>query len=314
VKYFLFFRAFACGGVLYKKIMIGKLVIIGVGLIGGSLARALKQAGEVREVVGVGRNRDHLQQAIDLGVIDNMAMSFPQALRGADMVVVATPVGGMAAIFKEIAPALSANTVLTDVGSVKGSVVTAAQTALGKNFPAYVPGHPLAGAEKSGVAASAADLFRGRRVILTPVKETRTTAVEQVRAMWQAVGAEVKLMSAAEHDDILAATSHLPHVLAYTLMDMLIRLRGDGSLFGFTGGGFRDFSRIAASDPVMWRDICLANRAALMTALAHYKNNLDALMKVIEMGDGETLLATFVRAKQARDTRVGPDTDDAEID
>ena len=294
--------------------MIKKLVIIGVGLIGGSLARALKQAGEVREVIGVGRHRDHLQQAIDLGVIDKMEMSLPQATRDADMIVVATPVGELAAIFKQIAPALSANAILTDVGSVKGSVVTAAQTALGQNFSAYVPGHPLAGAEKSGVLASVADLFRGRRVILTPVNETRAMAVEQVRAMWQAVGAEVKLMSAAEHDAILAATSHLPHVLAYALMDMLVRLRADGSLFGFTAGGFRDFSRIASSDPVIWRDICLANRTALMTALSHYKNNLDALMRAIEMGDGETLLATFMRAKQARDTSVGLDRDDGEID
>ncbi|HLQ27339.1 MAG TPA: prephenate dehydrogenase/arogenate dehydrogenase family protein [Acidiferrobacterales bacterium] len=294
--------------------MIKKLVIIGVGLIGGSLARALKQAGEVREVIGVGRHRDHLQQAIDLGVIDKMEMSLPQATRDADMIVVATPVGELAAIFKQIAPALSANAILTDVGSVKGSVVTAAQTALGQNFSAYVPGHPLAGAEKSGVLASVADLFRGRRVILTPVNETRAMAVEQVRAMWQAVGAEVKLMSAAEHDAILAATSHLPHVLAYALMDMLVRLRADGSLFGFTAGGFRDFSRIASSDPVIWRDICLANRTALMTALSHYKNNLDTLMRAIEMGDGETLLATFMRAKQARDTSVGLDRDDGEID
>jgi prephenate dehydrogenase len=294
--------------------MIGKLVIIGVGLIGGSLARALKQAGKVREVVGVGRNRDRLQQAIDLGAIDTLAMSLPQALRGADMIVVATPVGDMAAIFKEIAPSLSATAIVTDVGSVKGSVVTAAQGALGKNFSAYVPGHPLAGGEKSGIAASAADLFRGRCVILTPGKETRTTAVEQVRAMWQAAGAEVKLMSAAEHDEILAATSHLPHVLAYTLVDMLIRLRSDGSLFAFTAGGFRDFSRIASSDPVMWRDICVANRTALMTALTHYKSNLDELMKAIETGDGEALLATFMRAKQARDTRVKLDRDDGDID
>ncbi len=294
--------------------MINKLVIVGVGLIGGSLARALKRAQAVHEVVGVGRNRDHLEQAVKLGVIDAIAPSLAQAAAEADMIVVATPVGDMAGVFKQIAPALNTHTVLTDVGSVKGSIVAAAQAAFGEKFSGYVPGHPLAGAEKSGVAASVADLFHGRQVILTPLEDTRTAAIEQVRALWQATGAKVRLMAAAEHDDILAATSHVPHVLAYTLMDMLIHLREDGSLFAFTAGGFRDFTRIAGSNPVMWRDICLANRGALITALAHYKNTLDALIKAIEMGDGEALLAAFTRAKRARDAGVGMDKDNAEID
>lgn len=284
--------------------MIDKLAIIGVGLIGGSLARALKQAGHVRTVIGVGRSRESLQQAKDLGLIDIIAPSIAAGVEGADMVVVATPVGSATSVFQELAPALSDAAVVTDVGSVKGSVVAAATATFGARLPLFVPGHPIAGTEKSGAQAAQPDLFRGRRVILTPLSTTRPQAIERVRALWQAAGAEVLTMSATEHDDILGATSHLPHMLAYALVHMLAQADRGRALFDFAGGGLRDFSRIASSDPVMWRDICLANRPAIVQALGQYQGQLQALTAAIERGDAGALQELFARAKQTRDAAM----------
>lgn len=281
--------------------MINKLAIIGVGLIGGSLARALRQGQRVRDVVGFGRSLGNLQKAVDLQVIDHAEVSVAETVRDADMIVVAVPVGSMGQIFAELAPAMSDDAVVTDVGSVKRAVVEAARKALGPRFPAFVPGHPIAGTEHSGVAASMADLFQGHRIILTPDSGTDAAAVARVRTMWQAAGGEVITMPIAEHDEVLAACSHLPHMLAYALVDMLVRRDDHCTTFDLAAGGFRDFTRIASSDPVMWHDICLANRDAIVEVLRDYRENLDALIAAIAKDDTKWLMDTFSRAKRARD-------------
>ena len=280
--------------------MINKLCIVGIGLIGGSLARALRVAGYAHEIVGYGRGVGNLQQAVELGVIDRAEVSLTDAVRHVDMVVLAVPVGCMAEILGEVGPALADRAVVTDVGSVKGSVIAAARGALGKRFARFVPGHPLAGTEQSGVAASQVDLFQGRRVILSPEPETDATATASVRAMWEAAGAEVATLSAVDHDRILAVSSHLPHMLAYCLVDMVVRHDDHRAILECAAGGFRDSTRIAGSDPVMWRDICLANRDALLVALRQYHDDLGALAAAIEKGDGKWLYETFTRARHAR--------------
>ncbi len=281
--------------------LIERLAIVGVGLIGGSLARDLRAAGAVGEIVGYGRGLANLQRAVELGVIDEAAVSVADAVRAADMVVLAVPVGSIEALLREIAPALTAQSTVTDVGSVKGSVVSAARAALTTHFAQFVPAHPIAGTERSGVEASMTGLFRGRRVILTPEPDTDGAAVERVHAMWRLTGAQIVAMSAAEHDRVLAASSHLPHVLAYALVDMLVRMDDHRQIFECAAGGFRDFTRIASSDPVMWRDICLANRDAIAAILRQYQGDLGALITAIEDGDGRWLEETFARAKHARD-------------
>lgn len=278
-----------------------RVCIIGVGLIGGSLARALKRADFCAEIVGAGRNEATLRSALELGVIDRAESDFARAAAAADLIVLAVPIGAMAAVFQQIAPALSAAAVLTDVGSAKAAVIAAACIAFGKVPPRFVPGHPIAGTEQSGVAASFAELFDGRRVILTPLPDTEPEALELVRAMWERVGARVSAMDSVHHDAVLAATSHLPHVLAYTLVDSLARLGDRDEVFQYAAGGFRDFTRIASSDPAMWRDICLGNRAALLTMLARFSGDLNAVVKAVEAADGERLLEIFTRAKQVRD-------------
>ena len=280
--------------------MINKLCIVGIGLIGGSLARALRVVGYAHEIVGYGRSVGNLQQAVELGVIDRAEVSLTDAVRHVDMVVLAVPVGCMAEILGEVGPALADRAVVTDVGSVKGSVIAAARGALGKRFAHFVPGHPLAGTEQSGVAASQADLFQGRRVILSPEPETDADAMASVRAMWEAAGAEVATLSAVDHDRILAVSSHLPHMLAYCLMDMVVRHDDHRAILECAASGFRDTTRVAGSDPVMWRDICLANRDALLAALRQYHDDLGALAVAIEKGDGKWLCETFTRAKHTR--------------
>jgi len=280
---------------------IERLAIIGVGLIGGSLARALREQGSVGEIVGYGRTLENLSEAVRLGVIDGAENSAAAAVRDADMVVVAVPIGSTRPVLEAIRDALSPNAVVTDVGSVKAPVVADARAALGARFRDFVPGHPIAGTERSGVAASFAELFARRRVILTPDAQTDIAAVAQVRAMWAAVGADVKTMTVEEHDHILAASSHLPHALAYALVDMFVRLDEHRAIFDCAGGGFRDFTRIAASDPTMWRDIFLANRTELLALLRQYQDDLQALAQAIEQGDGQWLWDTCVRAKHARE-------------
>ena len=281
--------------------MIRRLCIIGVGLIGGSLARALRQKGYCREVVGSSRRREHLQEAMDLGVIDRFDTDPARAVAGADMILMAVPLGAMEAVLRQIRGQLAADAIVTDVGSAKGSVVAAATTAFGEIPGRFVPGHPIAGTEKSGVAASFASLFEGRQVILTPLPETDPDATERVRQMWLTAGAAVQTMDVAHHDRVLAATSHLPHLLAYAVVDSLARLGDHDEIFRFAAGGFRDFSRIAGSDPVMWRDICLANRDAILDIVDGFSEDIARLVTAIRAGDGDTLLEVFTRAKTARD-------------
>lgn len=289
---------------LPKETPFRRLTIIGVGLIGGSLARALRRAGKRIEIVGYGRNHLNLQRALELGVIDRYETRIADAVADADMIVVAVPVGTTGKVLREMIPHVSANAVITDVGSTKRSVITAARAALGDAMPAFVPGHPIAGNERRGVDAAMAHLFEDRAVLLTPVSETRPAAVARVRAMWESVGARVTEMGAERHDDILAATSHLPHVLAFTLVDTLARMDDSEEIFNYAAGGFRDFTRIASSDPQMWRDICVANRDALLAAMDEYQQGLSRVRHAIERGDGEALMALFEQAKSVRDRVV----------
>lgn len=287
--------------------MINRISIIGIGLIGGSLARALRRADFAKEIVGYGRNLGNLKLAVEMGVIDHAEVKIEAAVQNADMILIAAPVGAMAGIFSQLAGKVSPDTVITDVGSVKTAVIKAARESLSaEEFINFVPGHPIAGTEQSGVAASREDLFHEHQVILTPEPDTSRDAVEKVRAMWEAAGAEVRYLNAEKHDSVLAASSHFPHVLAYALVDMLVRRDDHRDIFDFAAGGFRDFTRIAGSDVTMWRDICVNNREPLMALLEDYRQNLGDIMKAIENGDAQWLMDTFERARHARETYVKP--------
>ncbi len=281
--------------------MLNKVVICGVGLIGGSFALALKVAGAAKEIVGLGRTQAPLEEALRLGVIDRIAADWADGLRGADLVLLGMPVGQMAPVMAALVPQLGPGTLVTDGGSTKSDVVAAARAAFGAKIGQFVPGHPIAGAEKSGVAAAKADLYQGKRVVLTPLPENRAADVRKVRAAWEVCGARVAELSAEEHDRVFAAVSHLPHLLAFALVhDLAVRDNAD-QLFGFAAGGFRDFTRIASSHPEMWRDICLANRAALLTELDAYMTELLRTRMLLASGDGEALEAMFATARARRD-------------
>jgi len=278
-----------------------KICIYGVGLIGGSLARAYKSAYPNVEIMGTGRNEDKLQQAKELGVIDSFSSDLSLALDGADLLVVAIPVGSMEIAFEKLKPHLTESIIITDVGSTKGNVVACAQKVLQQLAKNFVPGHPIAGIEKSGAESAFAELFQQRRVILTPTSETDQTATKRITALWQACGAEVLEMSVEHHDDVLAATSHLPHMLAFSLVDTLSKMNDKQEIFKYAAGGFRDFTRIASSSPEMWQDICLANSDALVEVIEKFQTDLTSLTKAIESGDSEAILKLFSRAKTARD-------------
>jgi prephenate dehydrogenase len=277
--------------------MIKQLTVIGVGLIGGSLARALQDAGCVDIIVGCGQDKNHLQQAIDLGVINKYETDVGKSVIGSEMVVVSVPVGAMNSVFQAILPKLENNAIVTDVGSTKSSVIEAMIEANGSMPPNFVPGHPIAGTEKTGVAASFPGLFHQRRVVLTPVDNTDKAATKRVQEMWEATGAVVSTMDAAQHDAILAATSHLPHLLAFSLVDTLAALDEKEEIFKYAAGGFRDFTRIASSDPKMWHDICVNNREALLQILTRFQKDLDNLGKAIEQNDSEYIMEVFKRSK-----------------
>jgi prephenate dehydrogenase len=274
--------------------------VIGVGLIGGSFALALKKARMVRQVVGVGRSRKNLKDALRLGVIDKAETDAAHAVVGADLVLVGAPVGQMPGIFARIAPFLSAHTVVTDAGSTKQDVINAARKHLGSHFPMFVPAHPIAGTEHSGAAAAFPELFRDRNLILLPQKETKAAAVRLVRSAWAACGANIVRLEAVEHDEIFGAVSHLPHVVAFALVNLLGQRRDAKRLLGFSGGGLRDTVRIAGSSPEMWRDICVANRGALVPLLDGYISELEAARASLAAGDGDGLEAMFLSAQQAR--------------
>jgi prephenate dehydrogenase len=279
---------------------IQKLVVIGVGLIGGSFALALKSAGGVRRVIGVGRSRANLDQAVASGAIDEAAADAGEAVAGADFVLVATPVGAMADVFARIAPELAPHAVVTDGGSTKASVIAAARPALGARVGQFVPAHPIAGSEESGAAAATASLYRDREVILTPLSENPRDAVARVRAAWQACGARVTEMGPAEHDAVLAAVSHLPHLLSYALVHELAGRADAAQLLAHAGAGLRDVTRLAASQPEVWRDICLANREPLLGELRRYQDALAQLGAMLEQADAAALERVFAAARAAR--------------
>ncbi|MDH5436154.1 MAG: prephenate dehydrogenase/arogenate dehydrogenase family protein [Gammaproteobacteria bacterium] len=280
---------------------INQICIIGVGLIGGSLARALRQAGFCQEIIGGGRSSDNLKQAVALGVVDRFQTDLAKAVADADMVVLAVPVGAIKPVLSAIKDKMKPNVILTDVGSTKASVIADVKAILGHVPSGFVPGHPIAGTEKSGVAAAIADLYKDRRVILTPLSETDRNSTDLVRAMWECTGAEVSEMSAEHHDEVLAATSHLPHLLAFSLVDTLAQMDEQTEIFKFAAGGFRDFTRIASSDPVMWHDICLANHDAIMKILDRFTTDLDELKSALNNSDSSKILEIFKRARAARD-------------
>lgn len=290
------------------SVVINKLVIIGVGLIGGSFALALRKAGLVKHIVGVGRSRENLQRARKRGAIDEIADDLPLALKDADIVFLATPVGQIGGIMTLISPHLEPDAIITDAGSTKQDVIAAARFHLSGHLTNFVPGHPIAGAELSGAGAADAELFRNKNLVLTPLDETSVKAVERVTELWEACGARVSQMSAGQHDKILAAVSHLPHVLAFLLMNHVspgAEQHPDDPLASndplrFAGGGFRDFTRIAGSSPEMWRDICLANREALSRQIDAYQNELMILREMLARNDGEALEKVFDNAREAR--------------
>ncbi|WP_139557021.1 prephenate dehydrogenase [Methylotetracoccus oryzae] len=279
--------------------MIDRLCVIGVGLIGGSVARAARERGLCREIVGVDRDARNLAEATTLGVIDRGSAAV-SAAEDADFVVIAVPVGAVGRVCGELAPFWSDTAVYTDVGSTKLSVIDACRAALGTLPPNFVPAHPIAGAERSGVGAANAELYAGKRVILTPDPATSTLACERVTAFWTALGARVSAMDPAHHDEVLAATSHLPHVLAFTLVHLLGRKDEQAEIFQYAAGGFRDFTRIAASDPEMWLDICLANATQILTLLQAFGAELNDFADCLEQRDATRLFEFLSTAREAR--------------
>lgn len=283
-----------------------KLVIFGVGLIGGSLARALRErAGLAGRVVGVGRSAQSVARALEIGVIDEAAAldddtALARALEGADVVLLAAPVAQTGPLLARIAPFLDARTIVTDAGSTKSDVVAAARSALGVRVAQFVPGHPIAGRESSGVDAALPELYVDRNVVLCPLAENAPETVERIAAMWRATGACVRQMSEEQHDRVFASVSHLPHVLSFALVEQILEAPDAQLKFSFAAGGFRDFTRIAASSPEMWRDVCLANRTALLAELDAYTDVLARFRAAIDASDGAALEAAFARSRIAR--------------
>jgi prephenate dehydrogenase len=286
---------------------IGKLVVIGVGLIGGSFALALRRSGATSNVVGVGRSRANLDAARRLGLVDRVLTldePWTTELRDAALVFLATPVGEMASLLKAIAPELGPRTLITDGGSTKQDVIAAARSHLGAAFARFVPGHPIAGTEHSGAAAAFEALFRDRVTVLTPVTETDPSALGAVEDCWRRCGSVVRLLDAARHDAILSAVSHLPHVLAFALMSELATRPDADAYLALAGTGLRDLTRLASSHPALWRDVCLANREALRADIARYRAELDRIDALLERCDGKGLLELYARARSARDAWI----------
>ncbi len=277
-----------------------RVAVIGVGLIGGSFALALKAAKACAEVVGVGRSRANLDAALSLGAIDVATGDVAQAVRGADLVLVATPVAQFAAVFRALEPVLAADALVTDAGSTKRDVVAAARAQLGAKVAQFVPAHPIAGAEHSGAAAARADLFRGKRVVLAPLPENAPQSIERIAGAWRTCGARTSNMSPDEHDGVFAAVSHLPHVLAFALVNDVAERANAAQLFGYAAGGFRDFTRIASSHPEMWRDICIANRDAVLEELRRFGSQLESIRALLAAGDAAGLEEVFAKARAAR--------------
>lgn len=284
--------------------IVKKLVVIGLGLIGGSLAAALRKANACQEIIGVVRRQETADIAIEKGIVDRAVLSFADIaseLGEGDVVFIAVPTLAVRDTLSDVNAQLDALVTVTDGASVKGSVVDAVRDVYGSIPAQFVPGHPIAGSEKSGVTAADANLYINHRVIITPLAETGDAHTQRVKAMWQAAQAEVLTMTVEEHDSVLAATSHLPHAIAYSLVDTLANDSENENIFRYAAGGFRDFTRIASSDPRMWHDIMQANNTEVLKAIDLFQNNLGQLRQAIESGDSDYLFKTFTRAKEARD-------------
>jgi prephenate dehydrogenase len=279
--------------------LFNRVAVIGVGLIGGSFALALKQAKACAHVAGAGRNAANLQLALERGAIDSIAADAASAVRDADLILIAAPVAQFEKVFSQLEKNLKREAVVTDAGSTKRDVIAAARKNLSRKIAQFVPAHPIAGAEKSGVAAASADLFRGRRVVLTPLAENSPASIQNIHDAWSACGARVTRMDAEEHDAVLAAVSHLPHLLAFALVHDVAARKNSEQLFSFAAGGFRDFTRIASSHPEMWRDICIANRDRLLEEVSRFSGKLDQVKKLLD--DPENLEKLFTEARDARD-------------
>ncbi len=276
-----------------------KICIIGVGLIGGSFMRGLKKANQVEQVFGYGKGKESLAKAKELGAIDEFSLDIGKAIDGAEMVVIATPVDSIEEVFRLIRPHISKSTIITDVGSTKTSIIDSAKSVFGEVPTNFIPAHPIAGKENSGVDYSDPDLFINKRVILTPLENSEPEAIKIVTNFWESLGAIVETMNATNHDDLLAMTSHLPHMLAFSLMDYLIST--NPKAIDYAAGGFKDFSRIASGDSVMWRDICLNNAKEITKHIENYQQSLSKLSELINQQNSDGLEELFMEAKSARD-------------
>lgn len=284
-----------------EQTLFRRVCIVGLGLIGGSLASAIRRQGLAEIVTGFDARADELALGAELGVLDDVPASLEQAVSGSDLVVLAVPVRATRTVLEQVKPWLAPDALLTDVGSTKSSFIADVQAVFGELPPRVIPGHPIAGSERSGIRAANPDLFANHKVILTPLENADPAAVAQLTRLWEGTGARVLTMSVAYHDEVLAATSHLPHLIAFSLVDTLAGEDENMDIFRYAAGGFRDFTRIAASDPVMWHDIFLTNRDAVLRVIDHFTRDLGELRSAIASGDGATLLKVFSRAKAARE-------------
>lgn len=283
--------------------MINKITIVGVGLIGGSLARALKEKNLAKTVFGYGRDRSRLEEAKKSNIIDDYSTQIEEAVNHADIIVIATPVGTFRNIFSEVKPLIVDDVIISDVGSTKTNIVDIAKEILGDKSQCFVPAHPIAGKEKSGFEASDGNLYIGKKVIITPIEDNSSESIQVIESMWKNVGAEVDFMSPQSHDDLLGMTSHLPHMLAFSLVNYLVDQNPSASIYA--GGGFKDFSRIASGDAVMWRDICLQNKDKIITHLRGYQSTVEELIDAIDQEESDKLELLFATAKKTRDSWIG---------
>jgi prephenate dehydrogenase len=283
--------------------MINKITIVGVGLIGGSLARALKEKNLAKTVFGYGRDRSRLDDAKKSNIIDDYSTQIEEAINHADIIVIATPVGTFRNIFNEVKPLIANDVIISDVGSTKTNIVDIAKEILGDKSQCFVPAHPIAGKEKSGFEASDGNLYNGKKVIITPIEDNSSESIQVIESMWKNVGAEVDFMSPQSHDDLLGMTSHLPHMLAFSLVNYLVDQNPSASIYA--GGGFKDFSRIASGDAVMWRDICLQNKNKIITHLKGYQSTVEELIDAIDQEESDKLELLFATAKKTRDSWIG---------
>ena len=283
--------------------MINKITIIGVGLIGGSLARALKERNLAKVVFGYGRDQSRLEEAQKSNVIDAFSTNIKEAIDEANIIVIATPVGTFKDILDQIEPLISSNVIITDVGSTKSDIVNIVNDVLRDKSSYFIPAHPIAGKERSGFEVSDSKLYDGKKVIITPQETNSPESIDVIDQMWKNVGADVDFMSAESHDNLLGMTSHLPHMLAFSLVNYLVDQNPNASIYA--GGGFKDFSRIASGDAIMWRDICLQNKNQIMNHLKGYQSTLDDLLEAINNEDNEKLGQLFTTAKKTRDSWLG---------